>query len=92
MLQRIYNQRIGAKRKIPLMFARSLSRAHHTRHYSIHAGASSGWEVRLEEDQTLRRFDRYEDWHRVERALMLFEREVAELSENGWRVDPNSSS
>jgi hypothetical protein len=73
------------------MFARSLSRAHHTRRYSIHA-ASSGWEVRLEEDQTLRRFDRYEDWHRVERALMLFEREVAELSEHGWRVDSKSSS
>jgi len=49
------------------MFALSLRYADHVRHYSICAG-SAGWEVKLEEDRTLRRFDHYQDWHRVERA------------------------
>ena len=42
--------------------------------------AAKGWEVELEEDRTLRRLDHYRDWHRVERAMALFEREVQELT------------
>lgn len=68
------------------MFACSLRHADHVRHYSICA-AATGWEVRLEEDRTLRRLDHYRDWHRVERALALFEREVSELTARGWRFD-----
>lgn len=68
------------------MFDLSLSRAEHVRHYSIVSAAPSGWEVRCEEDQTLRRLDHYDDWHRVERALMQFQLEVSRLSEDGWRV------
>ena len=68
------------------MFALSLSRADHVRHYTISAAAPSGWEVRLEEDRTLRRLDHYDDWHRVERALMLFQREAAELAQLGWHI------
>ena len=68
------------------MFALSLSRADHIRHYAISAALPSGWEVRFEEDRTLRRLDHYDDWHRVERALMLFQREAAELAELGWHV------
>src|SRR5438552_1071025 len=36
------------------------------RDYSISHAASFGWEVRLEENRTARRLDRYQDWHRVE--------------------------
>jgi hypothetical protein len=68
------------------MFDLSLSHASHVRHYSIVAVAPSGWDVRCQEDQTLRRLDHYEDWHRVERALMLFRLEVSQLSESGWQV------
>ena len=72
------------------MFALSLLRAEHVRHYSISPVAPSGWEVRCEEDETVQRLDHYEDWHRVERALKLFEREVSMLAERGWRIAPAS--
>jgi len=68
------------------MFALRLRNADHIRHYSICPG-SSGWEVRFEEDRTLRRLDHYRDWHRVERAMALFEREVTELTARGWSLD-----
>ena len=68
------------------MYALSLRYADHVRHYSICAGAA-GWEVKLEEDRALRRLDHYRDWHRVERAMALFEREVVELTARGWRLD-----
>lgn len=68
------------------MFHRSLRLADHVRRYSIAAVAPSGWEVKLEEDHEVRRRDLYQDWHRVERAIALFEREVVELRERGWLV------
>ena len=68
------------------MFALSLRCADHVRHYSISAG-SAGWEVKLEEDRTLRRLDHYRDWHRVERAMALFEREVMDLTSRGWQLE-----
>jgi hypothetical protein len=70
------------------MFHLSLRSANHVRHYSIVPTDRAGWEVTLEEDRMLRRHDLYQDWHRVERALALFEREVSELTEQGWRVAP----
>jgi hypothetical protein len=66
------------------MFDLRLRSAHHVRRYSITAAEPSGWEVRLEEDRELRRRDLYQDWHRVERARALFERETMELRESGW--------
>jgi hypothetical protein len=68
------------------MFALSLHRRGHVRHYAIHAIGSSGWEVRMEEDRAVRRLELYRDWHRVERALALFEREVQELTALGWEI------
>ena len=70
------------------MFDLSLRRDDDTRRYSIAPKGSSGWEVRLEENDTLRRLEHYDDWHRVERAQKLFEREVTELAEHGWSVAP----
>ena len=58
------------------MFDKRLRHAEHIRHYSITSSEESGWEVRLEEDDTLRRHTYYQDWHRVERAMAQFEREV----------------
>ena len=72
------------------MFALSLRYADHVRHYSICA-VSAGWEVKLEEDRTLRRLDHYRDWHRVERAMALFEREAMELTARGWRREDMES-
>jgi hypothetical protein len=68
------------------MFDRRLRHAEHVRQYSICLAGPEGWEVRLEEDKNLRRLDHYRDWHRVERALATFEREVEELTARGWKV------
>jgi hypothetical protein len=68
------------------MFALRLRHEDHVRHYSI-APMTSGWEVKCEEDRTLRRLDHYRDWHRVERAQALFEREASELMNRGWTVE-----
>lgn len=66
------------------MFAVRLRHADHVKQFSISATPDSGWEVRLEEDQRLRRLDHYRDWHRVERTLALFKREVRQLTQQGW--------
>jgi hypothetical protein len=68
------------------MFVLSLRSADHVRHYSIRAAESSGWEIRVEEDRVLKRLDHYRDWHRVERAAALFEREATQLTERGWSI------
>jgi hypothetical protein len=65
------------------MFRVSLHQADHVKRFSITPG-TSGWEVRQEEDQKIQRLDHYDDWHRVERTLALFEREVSQLTEQGW--------
>jgi hypothetical protein len=69
-----------------VIFDLSLRRADHIRRYFVRAVVPSGWEVRFEEDSELRRRNIYQDWHRVERALALFEREVVELMATGWRI------
>ena len=68
------------------MFDLRLRHADHVRRYSISPVSLGGWEVRLEEDRELRRHDFYQDWHRVERALALFELEVHRLRESGWLI------
>lgn len=66
------------------MFDVLLRNASHTREYSIRAHGVSGWEVKLEADRHVTRHVWYHDWHRVERALDAFVREVSELMEQGW--------
>jgi hypothetical protein len=73
------------------MFQLNLRYADHVRRYSIHQAGVAGWEVKLEEDRKLRRQDIYRDWHRVERALALIEREVSELTSQGWRISTDAS-
>lgn len=72
------------------MFELSLRRADHVRRYSIADAGEGGWEVRLEEDTKLERRNLYRDWHRVERAQALFEREASELAEHGWVVSQST--
>jgi hypothetical protein len=68
------------------MFAISLQRGGHIRRYSVRSATSAGWEVSLEEDRAVSRRVRYRDWHRVERAMALLEREIAHLATQGWEV------
>lgn len=68
------------------MFSRELSFAGRTRRFTIAALPAEGWEIRVEEDDHLLRRAHYSDWHRVERALSLVEREVGRLQEMGWTL------
>jgi seryl-tRNA synthetase len=67
------------------MFSISLRNARETRHYSISSLGNLGWEVKLEEAGEITRHVYYHDWHRVERALALFQLEVSNLTEHGWQ-------
>jgi hypothetical protein len=66
------------------MYARILRNADHTRRFTILQTDTAGWEVREEQDSRVVRTARYRDWHRVERAQMVFAREAALLQEAGW--------
>jgi hypothetical protein len=68
------------------MYAVRLQRADHTKDYSISTLGEAGWEVKLEEDCQLTHHVCYHDWHRVERALAEFRREVGALANSGWLV------
>ncbi len=60
-----------------------------TRSYSISSLGEAGWEVKLEQEGELTRHVYYHDWHRVERMLALFQLEVTNLTEHGWRETPS---
>ena len=74
------------------MFSRELTLAGHTRNFVITPLHADGWEVRIEEDSRVLRRNQYTDWHRVERALAGFEREVAALMERGWKMTTAGAS
>lgn len=74
------------------MFTKILTRAGQVRRFSIDARTpGAGWEVRVEHENTVVRRHSYTDWHRVERALVLLEAEVAELQQLGWEPLSGSS-
>ena len=66
------------------MYARVLRKADHVRRFSIHQTDAAGWEVREEEDSRVLHSARYRDWHRVERAQMMFAHQAALLQDAGW--------
>jgi hypothetical protein len=44
----------------------------------------TGWEVREEHDRVVTRQAHHSDWHRVERAMLLFDSNAAALEREGW--------
>ena len=64
-------------------FSRKLQYLDHTRRYSI-AATDDGWEVREERDSEVVRKERYQDWHRVERARRSISIELTDLRSKGW--------
>lgn len=64
-------------------FSRKLQYLEHTRRYSI-AATDDGWEVREERDSEVVRQERYQDWHRVERARRSITIELRNLRARGW--------
>ena len=67
-----------------LMYARLLRKAEQTRLFTISDTDTSGWEVREEENSHVIRQVQYNDWHRVERAMMAFALEALTLQDAGW--------
>lgn len=71
------------------MFRRQLEHAGRTRHFLISNDANGGWEAREEADRTVIRRVHYDDWHRVERARLVFAMRAERLQDEGWvRTDP----
>jgi hypothetical protein len=68
------------------MFSKELTFAGHTRTFQVDSLLSEGWEVRVLADTDVVRRHFYTDWHRVERTISAFEREVAQLLSQGWRL------
>jgi len=66
-----------------LVFAKVLVRAPHVRSFEIASTTEAGWEVSERAGDTLVQ-RHYSDWHRVERVLTRFRREVSELERQGW--------
>jgi hypothetical protein len=67
-----------------LMYARLLRKAEQTRRFTISDTSASGWEVREEENSHIVRQVLYNDWHRVERAMMAFALRAHSLQDAGW--------
>ena len=67
------------------MFARTLERNDHVRRYAIRHEEAGGWQITTEQDGLVRRHAAYQDWHRVERARFVMDREIAALEAAGWR-------
>jgi hypothetical protein len=74
------------------MFKKELTQAGHVKRFSIREDGGHGWEVREEQDSQVVRKVRYDDWHRVERALLSMREQVLELEEHGWRPQPRSTA
>jgi hypothetical protein len=72
-----------------IMFHLNVMFANRVRHYSVVLAGAAGWEVKLEEDRTIRWCETCADWHRVERMLDRVQREVSELVDRGWTVEPD---
>lgn len=70
-----------------MLFARQFSSEGRTRRFCVERGLKTGWAAREEADDRLVMAVHYDDWHRVERVLALFERESSILKEEGWMED-----
>lgn len=66
------------------VYARSLRNADQIRTFTIRPARSRGWDVLDEQDSTIVKSIRYDDWHRVERAKARFALEAWLLRERGW--------
>jgi len=66
------------------MFAKELHQAGHVRKFSITKRGESGWQVSDVQDERVLRQVYYKDWHRVERAVNMFNILIEDLESRGW--------
>jgi hypothetical protein len=67
------------------LFAKKLVRAGSSARFTSAARRRVGWEAASWRHQQIEMSKRHNDWHRVERVLGRFGREIAELHRQGWR-------
>ena len=66
-------------------FHKTLVRATETRSFHVERNESAGWRtVAIANDRVAHEQERTE-WHRVERDLERFAREIEQLRRDGWR-------
>ena len=65
------------------MYATSLRKQLQVRRFTIRH-VRPGWEVLDQSDSHILKQVIYQDWHRVERAIAMFEQEEAALEASGW--------
>ena len=82
----LHTRSAGWGTNVEAMFAQELTNAGHIRRFEIRSKGPEGWEMRVEEDSTLLRRQRFTDWHRVERAITRAAMEIAELQNAGWTI------
>jgi hypothetical protein len=68
------------------MYEKRLRQGEHVRRFAIRE-TGGAWEVRAEHDSEVVKRARYDDWHRVERMMLVFATEVASLEQGGWVPD-----
>jgi hypothetical protein len=70
------------------VFRKTLVHGGSVRSFQIRRAQSVGWESFERGDERAVHQQLLTDWHRVERELARFRREVAELERQGWRDVP----
>ncbi|HZR22637.1 MAG TPA: hypothetical protein VFA59_03550 [Vicinamibacterales bacterium] len=68
------------------VFAATLVNADHIRSFDIRAAFPNGWQVQERVDDRVVHQRYLSDWHRVERNVSQFVREIADLRSRGWSV------
>ena len=67
------------------LFQKTLVRATETRSFRIERNASAGWLTIARTNDYVAHEQQRTEWHRVERDLARFAREIEELRRQGWR-------
>jgi hypothetical protein len=73
------------------VFRKTLVRATHIRSFEVAPLPNVGWEASKRADEHVIQRRRYSDWHRVERVVSLFRREISELRQQGWIDYPSAN-
>jgi hypothetical protein len=67
------------------LFQKTLVRASETRSFHIEQSAPVGWRTTATANDHVSLERRCTEWHRVERDIARFAREIEELRRQGWR-------
>jgi hypothetical protein len=66
------------------VFQKTLVRASETRSFHVEADASRGWRTVVSANNRIAHEKIRTEWHRVERDIAAFAREIEELQRQGW--------